>query len=103
MSALFATTVANAKPQERDYKLSDGRGLYLLVRYGWLADVTARWDNGFPNRERVNFSPLLPRIAPATGARQSANQTGFEQSDRGLHRHSKELTMPVAFPLPCRL
>jgi integrase len=32
MGTLFATTVANAKPRDRDYKLSDGRGLYLLVR-----------------------------------------------------------------------
>lgn len=32
MSTLFATTVASAKPRERDYKLSDGGGLYLLVR-----------------------------------------------------------------------
>lgn len=34
MSTLFATTVANAKPQDKDYKLSDGGGLYLLVRPG---------------------------------------------------------------------
>ncbi|MBO9580185.1 MAG: integrase arm-type DNA-binding domain-containing protein [Sphingobium sp.] len=32
MSTLFATTVTNAKPQAKDYKLSDGGGLYLLVR-----------------------------------------------------------------------
>ena len=32
MSTLFATTVANAKPQDRDYKLSDGGALHLLVR-----------------------------------------------------------------------
>lgn len=32
MATLFATTVANAKPRERDYKLFDGGGLYLLVR-----------------------------------------------------------------------
>lgn len=32
MATLFATTVASAKPRERDYKLSDGGGLYLLVR-----------------------------------------------------------------------
>jgi hypothetical protein len=31
MNTLFATTVANAKPQDRDYKLPDGGGLYLLV------------------------------------------------------------------------
>ena len=32
MNTLFATTVANAKPKAKDYKLSDGSGLYLLVR-----------------------------------------------------------------------
>lgn len=32
MGTLYATTIANAKPRDRDYKLSDGRGLYLLVR-----------------------------------------------------------------------
>lgn len=32
MSILFATTVSTAKPKSKDYKLSDGSGLYLLVR-----------------------------------------------------------------------
>ncbi|WP_179506264.1 MULTISPECIES: phage integrase central domain-containing protein [unclassified Sphingomonas] len=32
MGTLFVTTIASAKPHERDYKLSDGGGLYLLVR-----------------------------------------------------------------------
>ena len=32
MATLFATTVSNAKSRESDYKLSDGGGLYLLVR-----------------------------------------------------------------------
>ncbi|MCT2398655.1 tyrosine-type recombinase/integrase [Novosphingobium mangrovi (ex Huang et al. 2023)] len=32
MNTLFATTVLNAKPAERDYKLSDGGGLYLLIK-----------------------------------------------------------------------
>lgn len=32
MGKLFATTIANAKPAERDYKLADGEGLYLLVK-----------------------------------------------------------------------
>lgn len=32
MNTLFATTVATAKPKPKDYKLSDGSGLYLLVR-----------------------------------------------------------------------
>lgn len=32
MATLFATTVASAKPTSKDYKLSDGAGLYLLVR-----------------------------------------------------------------------
>lgn len=32
MATLFATTVASAKPASKGYKLSDGAGLYLLVR-----------------------------------------------------------------------
>jgi len=32
MGRLYATTVANAKPADKDYKLTDGAGLYLLVR-----------------------------------------------------------------------
>ncbi|HEY0595963.1 Arm DNA-binding domain-containing protein, partial [Sphingopyxis sp.] len=32
MNRLFATTVANAKSRDRDYKLTDGDGLFLLVR-----------------------------------------------------------------------
>lgn len=32
MNRLFATTVTNARPRERDYKLTDGEGLFLLVR-----------------------------------------------------------------------
>lgn len=32
MATLFTTTVASAKPAGKDYKLSDGAGLYLLVR-----------------------------------------------------------------------
>ena len=32
MNRLFATTVTNAKPRDRDYKLTDGDGLFLLVR-----------------------------------------------------------------------
>lgn len=32
MGKLYATTIINAKPRERDYKLTDGAGLYLLVK-----------------------------------------------------------------------
>ena len=32
MGKLFATTIANAKPTDRDYKLTGGAGLYLLVK-----------------------------------------------------------------------
>jgi len=46
MSTLFATTIANAKPRERSYKMFDGGGLHLFVKpngsklwrlnYSWL-------------------------------------------------------------------
>ena len=32
MGKLFATTVTSARPREREYKLADGAGLYLLVK-----------------------------------------------------------------------
>lgn len=32
MSTLFATTIANAKPKERPYKMFDGGGLHLFVK-----------------------------------------------------------------------
>ncbi|MCC4233393.1 tyrosine-type recombinase/integrase [Sphingobium soli] len=32
MRKLFATTVTSARPREREYKLTDGAGLYLLVK-----------------------------------------------------------------------
>lgn len=34
MTKLFATTIASAQPRDRDYKLLDGDGLFLLVRPG---------------------------------------------------------------------
>src|SRR3546814_8970236 len=59
MSTLFATTVANAKPQDRDYKLSDGGGLYLLVR-----------DNG-AKLWRINYRYLETRSEEHTSELQS--------------------------------
>ena len=32
MGKLFASTVTSARPREREYKLTDGAGLYLLVK-----------------------------------------------------------------------
>jgi integrase len=32
MGRLYATTITRAKPREREYKLTDGAGLYLLVK-----------------------------------------------------------------------
>ena len=32
MGKLYATTVTSARPREREYKLTDGAGLYLLVK-----------------------------------------------------------------------
>uniref|UniRef100_UPI0035CBA488 tyrosine-type recombinase/integrase n=1 Tax=uncultured Sphingomonas sp. TaxID=158754 RepID=UPI0035CBA488 len=56
MSTLFATTVANAKPQATDYKLSDGGGLYLLV-----------WPNG-AKLWRLNYRYLEKGRTLAFGA-----------------------------------
>jgi len=64
MSTLFATTVANAKPQDRDYKLSDGGGLYLLVR----ANGAKLW--------RLNYRYLEKYRTLAFGAWPEVNNGG---------------------------
>lgn len=56
MGTLFATTVANAKPQDKVYKLSDGDGLYLLV-----------WTNG-AKLWRLNYRYLEKHRTLAFGA-----------------------------------
>ena len=32
MTRLYATTIASAKARDKDYKLGDGAGLYILIR-----------------------------------------------------------------------
>jgi hypothetical protein len=56
MGTLFATTVANAKPQDKDYKLSDVRGLYLLVRPGG----TKLWRLNYRYLENTAPLPSVP-------------------------------------------
>lgn len=56
MGKLFATTIANAKPTERDYKLTDGAGLYLLIK----ANGSKLW--------RLNYSFLGKQRTLSFGA-----------------------------------
>lgn len=48
MTRLFAKTIANAAPSERNYKLADGEGLYLLVRPGG----SKLWQLGYRHHGR---------------------------------------------------
>ena len=48
---LSATQVEKAKPQDKDYKLSDGNGLYLLVKTSGSGYVVVIF--GFPSPHRV--------------------------------------------------
>src|SRR3546814_6130300 len=74
LSTLFATTVTNAKPPDRDYKLSDGGGLYLLVR----ANGAKLWRRNFRYLEKYRTLAFgaWPEVslADARGRREEARR-----------------------------
>lgn len=63
MSRLFATTVASAQPRDRDYKLLDGDGLFLLVRPG--GRKVWRFNYRFLGRQRTLTFGSYPAIGLA--------------------------------------
>ena len=54
---LADTAIRNAKPKERQYKLSDERGLYLLVL---KSDKYFRWDYRFMGKRKTMALGVYP-------------------------------------------
>lgn len=71
MTRLFAKTIANAAPRERNYKLADGEGLYLLVRPGG----SKLWQLGYRHlgRQRTLSFGKWPTVSFAD-ARECRNE-----------------------------
>lgn len=63
---LFATTVTSAKPREREYKLTDGAGLYLLVK----PNGTKLWrlNYGYLGKQRTLSFGAWPDVGLAMRA-----------------------------------
>lgn len=57
---LFPTTVANANLKDRDYRLSDGKGLYLLVKSN--GRKLWRLDYRYPGKQRTLSFGAWPEV-----------------------------------------
>lgn len=84
--------VHNAKPREKDYKLSDGQGMFLLVtkkggRY-W------RWSYRFGGKQKTLSLGVYPEVslAEAREKRAAARAILAEGHDPALDRKIKKLT-----------
>lgn len=81
MSTLFATDAANTKPQAKDLKLSDGGGLYLLVRtngaelwrlnYRYLAKGRTLAFGAWPRSHRARSPGCSTRPIPRSATDRS--------------------------------
>ncbi len=56
---LTDTAIRNAKPEEKSYKLTDGRGLYLLVN---KSGKYFRWDYRFAGKRKTLALGVYPEI-----------------------------------------
>lgn len=70
MGKLYATTVANAKSKERDYKLTDGAGLYLLVKS--TGRKLWRFNYAFHHKQRTLAFGAWPEVSLADAREQLA-------------------------------
>lgn len=58
--ALTGLTVSNAKPKDKDYKLSDGRGLYLLIKKN--GSKYWRWSYRFMDKQKTMALGVFPDV-----------------------------------------
>lgn len=58
--ALTNMEIANAKPRETDYKLSDGKGLYLLVKKN--GSKYWRWSYRFNKKQKTMAMGIYPEV-----------------------------------------
>jgi hypothetical protein len=74
MTQLYAKTIENAKPRERDYKLGDGAGLYLLVRPN--GRKLWRFNYSYLGKQRTLSFGAWPEVslADARGKRDEARR-----------------------------
>lgn len=91
MSKLTPSTVANAKPQEKPYKLTDGRGMYLLVSPS--GSKLWRWRYRRPGTRTENTLSLgtFPEVSlkRARERREEARTLLAEGIDPGQQRQAE--------------
>ena len=93
---LTDTEARQAKPRERDYKLSDGAGLYLLIKT--TGSKYWRWKYRFAGKEKLLAFGAYPgvRLAAARDAMQAARVLLRKDIDPSQHRRVQKLALNVA-------
>jgi len=88
---LSATQVDKAKPQEKDYKLSDGGGLFLLVKT--TGAKYWRMKYRFANKERLLSIGVYPDVSlkDARQAREEARRQLAQEIDPSQQKQARKL------------
>lgn len=94
--ALTDTTIRNAKPRDRDYKLADGGGLYLLVTAagGRLWRLKYRAD-GIERKLALGKYPEVS-LADARKARDTARAKASAGKDPAAEKRRERITAKLA-------
>jgi len=93
---LTDSKIQSAKPREKEYRLSDGAGLYLRVRLSGTKDWIFRYKAPFSGTRKDMSFGIYPRVslADARGKRENAHQLLAKDIDPKAHK--AELTRTAA-------
>ncbi len=101
--ALTARQVETARPKEKDYKLSDERGLYLLVkttgaRYWRLKYRIAGKEKNCPSAS----IPMFPLLKPESNATmpEKLSPKGVTRAKRSERKNSLRKSLPPIRSMP---
>lgn len=94
MTKLFATAVASARPRDRDYKLLDGDGLFLLVRSG--GRKVWRFNYRFLGKQRTLTFGSYPAIGLADARERRSDARRLIAAGRDPSHEAKQLAAQAA-------
>jgi integrase len=88
---LTDSQIARAKPQDKDYKLSDGGGLHLRVRFGGTKDWIFRYKEPHsPKRKDMSFG-MYPDVTLAEARRRREEARALLVKDIDPKSHKQQV------------
>ena len=93
---LTQMAVKNAKPKDKDYKLTDGRGMYLLVSK--KGQLYWRMNYRFSGKQKTLALGVYPEVSLADARHKcaEARETLAQGRDPGHERKIAKLTSGIA-------